>query len=209
MRSIIRTTFAAAIILMGAMDAMAIEEAHYKVLKSSDKFELREYAPHILAETIVDGDQEGAGNKAFRRLFRYISGDNRSQTKLAMTASVSREKAGEKISMTAPVGQQRDGDKWAVSFMMPSLYTLENLPTPDDPLINLRQVPARQMATVRYSGFWSEGNYRDNLKELEEWVRSQRLTSTGDPVWARYDPPWTLWFMRRNEILITIAAGSK
>ena len=135
---------------------MAIEEAPYKVLKSSDKFELREYAPHILAETIVDGDQEGAGNKAFRRLFRYISGDNRSQARVAMTAPVSQEKAGEKISMTAPVGQQRDGDKWAVSFTMPSAYTLETLPTPDDPLITLRQVPARRMAAVRYSGFWSE-----------------------------------------------------
>lgn len=208
MYSIILTVLSAAVILMGAANAMAIEEAPYKVLISSDKFELRDYASHILAETIVDGDLEGAGNKAFRRLFRYISGDNRSQTKVAMTAPVSQEKSGEKISMTAPVGQQHDGDKWAVSFMMPSSYTLKTLPTPDDPLIILRQIPARQMATVRYSGFWSGGNYRDNLKELQEWVRSQGLTTTGDPVWARYDPPWTLWFLRRNEILIPVAVGS-
>jgi hypothetical protein len=199
----------AAFLIIGAANAMAIEEAPYKVLKSSDKFELREYAPHILAETIVDGDQEGAGNKAFRRLFRYISGDNRSQTKVAMTAPVSQEKAGEKISMTAPVGQQREGDTWAVSFMMPSAYTLETLPTPDDPLITLRLVPARRIAAVRYSGFWSEGNYRNNLKELQEWVRSQGMTTSGDPVWARYDPPWTLWFLRRNEILIPVAVDSK
>jgi effector-binding domain-containing protein len=208
MKRTIRTILAAAIILIGVMKSMAIEEAPYKVLKSSDKFELREYAPHILAETIVDGDQEGAGNKAFRRLFRYISGDNRSRTKVAMTAPVSQEKAGEKISMTAPVGQQREGDKWAVSFTMPSSYTLETLPAPDDPLITLRQVPARRMAAVRYSGFWSEGNYRDNLKELQEWVRSQGLTATGEPVWARYDPPWTLWFLRRNEILILVTSGA-
>jgi hypothetical protein len=209
MKRIINTMLSTAFVIIGAANAMAIEEAPYTVLKSSDKFELREYAPHILAETIVDGDQEGAGNKGFRRLIRYISGDNRSQTRVAMTAPVSQEKAGKKISMTAPVGQQRDGDKWAVSFMMPSSYTLETLPVPDDPLITLRQVPSRQIAIVRYSGFWSEGNYRDNLKELQEWVRSQGLTTTGDPVWARYDPPWTLWFLRRNEILIPVAVGSK
>ncbi len=209
MKRTIRTILAAAFILFGAVNIMAIEEAPYKVLKSSDQFELREYAPHVLAETIVDGDQEGAGNKAFRRLFRYISGDNRSRARVAMTAPVSQEKAGEKISMTTPVGQQRDGDKWAVSFMMPSAYTLETLPTPDDPLITLRQVPARQMAAVRYSGFWSESNYRDNLKELQEWVRSQGFTAAGEPVWARYDPPWTLWFLRRNEILIPVAGVSK
>ena len=144
MRRTILIILAAAFTFIGAVNSMAIEEAPYKVLKSSDTFELREYAPHILAETIVEGDQEGAGNKAFRRLFRYISGDNRSRATVAMTAPVSQEKAGEKISMTAPVGQQREGDKWAVSFMMPSSYTMETLPIPDDPLITLRQVPARR-----------------------------------------------------------------
>lgn len=209
MKRTIRTILAATFILIGAVNSMAIEEAPYKVLKSNDKFELREYASHILAETIVDGDQEGAGSKAFRRLFRYISGDNRSRATVAMTAPVSQEKAGEKISMTTPVGQQRDGDRWAVSFMMPSSYTMETLPTPDDPLINLRQVPTRHMAALRYSGFWSESNYRDNLRELEEWVHAQGLTAAGAPVWARYDPPWTLWFLRRNEILIPVAVNSK
>ena len=209
MKRTIRTILAAAFILIGAVNTMAIEEAPYKVLKSSDQFELREYAPHILAETIVDGDQEGAGSKAFRRLFTYISGNNRSQARVAMTAPVSQEKAGEKISMTAPVGQRRDGDRWAVSFTMPASYTLESLPIPDDPLVTLRRVPARRMAAVRYSGLWSESNYRDNLKGLEEWVRAQGLATAGEPVWARYDPPWTIWFLRRNEILIPVANGSR
>jgi len=209
MKGTIQTILAVAFILIGAVNSMAIEEAPYKVLKSSDKFELREYAPHILAETTVEGDLKGAGNKAFRLLFRYISGDNRSRATVAMTAPVSQEKAGEKISMTAPVVQQRVGDKWAVSFMMPSSYTMETLPTPDDPLITLRQVPGRRMAAVRYSGFWSEGNYRDKLKDLQEWIHGQGLTVVGDPVWARYDPPWTLWFLRRNEILIPLSAASE
>jgi len=114
----------------------------YKVLKKDNHFEIRDYAPHILAETIVEGDLEEAGNKAFNRLFRYISGDNRSRDKVAMTAPVSQEPMGDKIKMTAPVGQKRTQGKWAVSFMMPDSYTLETLPVPEDPEVTLRQVPA-------------------------------------------------------------------
>lgn len=187
---------------------MAIEEATYKVLKTSGKFEIREYAPQILAEIVVEGDLEEAGNKAFRPLFTYISGANRSRSKVAMTAPVSQEQASEKISMTAPVNQQPARDKWAVSFTMPVSYTLETLPVPDDPQIALRQVPARRMAAVRYSGFWSEKNYLQNRSELESWIREQGLTATGDPVWARYNPPFTPWFLRRNEILIPVTADT-
>lgn len=195
------------LILTGAMTAMATEEAPYKVLKTDDIYELREYAPQVLAETIVDGDLEGAGNKAFRRLFRYISGDNKSRNKIAMTAPVSQEQKGEKISMTAPVSQQRVQEKWAVSFMMPASYTLETLPIPDDPGISLRQVPARRIAAVRYAGLWSEKNYQLNKGKLEAWIRENRFTVAGEPVWARYNAPFTPWFMRRNEILIPVTAG--
>jgi effector-binding domain-containing protein len=187
---------------------MAIEEAAYKVLKKDNKFEIRDYAPHILAETVVEGDLEEAGNKAFNRLFRYISGDNRSRDKVAMTAPVSQEPMGEKIKMTAPVGQQRVQEKWAVSFMMPASYTLETLPEPEDPKVTLRQVPSRRMAAVCYSGFWSEKNYLRYKLELESWIHEKGLTIVGDPVWARYNPPFTLWFLRRNEILIPVDAGS-
>lgn len=204
----LRIVVSAAVIIMGAMNAMAIEEASYKALKTSGAFELREYAPHIVAETVVEGDLEGAGSKAFRRLFRYISGDNRSRGKIAMTAPVSQEQKGEKIRMTAPVGQQRAGEKWAVSFTMPAGYTLETLPVPDDPTITLRQVPARRMAAVRYSGLWSESSYLRHRQELESWIRESGLTVTGDPLWARYNPPFTPWFMRRNEILIPVTADA-
>jgi effector-binding domain-containing protein len=190
------------------MDAMAIEEAAYKVSKKENNFEIRDYAPHILAETVVEGDLEEAGNKAFNRLFRYISGENRSREKVAMTAPVSQEPKGEKITMTAPVGQQRVQEKWAVSFMMPASYTLETLPAPEDPKVTLRQVPARRMAAVRYSGFWSEKNYLRYKLELESWIHEKGLPIVGDPLWARYNPPFTPWFLRRNEILIPIDAGT-
>jgi effector-binding domain-containing protein len=208
MKHSIRIMLATAVIIFGAMDAMAIEEATYNILKKDNNFEIRDYAPHILAETIVEGDLEEAGNKAFNRLFRYISGDNRSRDKVAMTAPVSQERKGEEIKMTAPVGQQRVQEKWAVSFMMPASYTLETLPEPEDPKVTLRQVPARRMAAVRYSGFWSEKNYLQYKSALESWVHERGLKIAGDPIWARYNPPFTPWFLRRNEILIPLAVGT-
>ena len=200
----IRIVLTILVIIIGATDAMAIEEAAYEVVKKDGRFEIRDYAPHILAETMVEGDIEGAGSKAFRKLFGYISGANRSQEKLAMTAPVSQEPKGEKIAMTAPVGQQSVQGRWAVSFMMPASYTLETLPIPEDPQISLRQVPGRRLAAVRYSGLWSEKNYRRYRQELEAWLQDQGLTTVGEPVWARYNPPFTLWFLRRNEILIPV-----
>jgi hypothetical protein len=188
---------------------MATEEAPYTVIRTDDIFELRDYAPQVLAEIIVDGDLEGAGNKAFRPLFRYISGDNKSRNKIAMTVPVAQEAKGEKISMTAPVSQQSVQGKWAVSFTMPASYTMETLPVPNDPNIKLRQVPARRVAAVRYSGFWSDEKYLLHKEKLGKWIKDNRYTVTGEPVWARYNPPFTLWFMRRNEILIPVTADDK
>lgn len=195
---------AMAILIIGVMDARAIEEAPYTVVKKDGRFEIRDYASHILAETVVEGTLEEAGDKAFNRLFRYISGENRSRANVAMTAPVSQESMGEKIKMTAPVGQQRAQEKWAVSFMMPASYTLATLPVPVDPQVTLRQVPSRRMAAVRYSGFWSEKNYLRYKKALESWIHEKGLTIVGDPVWARYNPPFTPWFLRRNEVLIPV-----
>ncbi|MEI6824782.1 MAG: heme-binding protein [Desulfuromonadales bacterium] len=209
MNLIRRTTAALLLLFTGATTAMATEEAPYTVIKTEDIFELREYAPQVLAEIIVDGDIEGAGNKAFRPLFRYISGDNKSRDKIAMTAPVSQEQKGEKIAMTAPVSQQSVQGKWAVSFMMPASYTMETVPVPDDPNIKLRLVPARRVVAVRYSGFWSEEKYLLNKEKLEKWVKDNRFTVSGEPVWARYNAPFTPWFMRRNEILIPVTTGDK
>ncbi len=195
------------LMLIGAIPAMATDEAPYTVVKTDDIFELREYQAQILAEIIVDGDLEGAGNKAFRPLFRYISGDNTSRGKIAMTAPVSQEQKGEKIAMTAPVSQQSARGKWVVSFTMPASYTMETLPVPDDPNIKLRQVPARRVAAVRYSGLWSEEKYLLNKEKLVKWLKDNRFTASGEPVWARYNAPFTLWFMRRNEILIPVTGS--
>jgi effector-binding domain-containing protein len=203
-RRSIRITLAAIFILISVRGAMAIKEATYTVVEKDNKFEICDYTPHILAETLVEGNLEEAGNKAFRILFRYISGANRLRKKVVMTAPVSQRSQGEKIEMTAPVGQRPVQEKWAVSFMMPSSYTLKTLPEPEDPNITLHKVPARRMAAVRYSGFWSEKNYLRYKSKLESWIQERGFTVVGDPIWARYNSPFTPWFLRRNEILTPI-----
>jgi hypothetical protein len=150
MKLLTRIILAAAVIVTGVVNTMAIEEASYKVLTTSGKFEIREYAPQILAEMLVESDLEEAGNKAFRTLFRYISGANRMRARVSMTAPVSQVQTGENIVMTAPVSQQRARDKWAVSFTMPASYTLETLPVPDDPQIVLRQVLEREELSAEH-----------------------------------------------------------
>jgi len=196
----------AALVTVGVVDSMAAEEAKYEVISADGKFEIREYATHIVAETFVDGDLEDAGGKAFNKLFDYISGGNRSRDKVAMTASVSQQPSGEKIAMTAPVGQQRAAQRWSVSFTMPGSYSMATLPEPEDPEVRLREVPAQRIAAIRYSGFWSEKNYQRHRVKLESWIQTMGMIVVGDPRWARYNPPFTPWFMRRNEILIPVDA---
>jgi hypothetical protein len=194
------------LISVGATDTLASEEASYEVVKKSNHFEIRDYEPHIVAETVVDGTLEEAGSGAFRILFDYISGGNRSRKKVEMTAPVSQQPGGEPIAMTAPVGQQRlPGDKWAVSFMMPRAYTMETLPEPINPKVTLRQVPGRRIAAVRYSGFWSAKGYLRNKLKLEQWIEENGFKAVGEPIWARYNSPFTPWFLRRNEILMPIS----
>jgi effector-binding domain-containing protein len=204
MKRTVPTILLILIFIFGVKSVMATEEAKYNVFKKDNSFEIRDYKPHVLAEIIVEGNIEEAGNKAFNRLFRYISGENHSSNEIKMTAPVSQEPRGEKIKMTAPVSLQPAEGRWAVSFMMPASYTLETLPIPNDPEINLRRVPARRMAAVRYSGFWSGKKYLRYKKMLEAWIQKEGLTVAGDPIWARYNSPFTLWFLRRNEILIPV-----
>lgn len=196
--------WAAIVAALAVGNAVAVEEAEYTVVLKAQDFEVRRYEPHVVAETTVDGDLEGAGKKAFGRLFDYISGGNKTRQKVEMTAPVTQGPASEKIDMTAPVGQQRRNGRWVVSFMMPAAYSLETLPEPDDPNVILRHVPARYIAAVRYSGFWSEQGYRRNLDKLKSWMEKQGLDAVGEPIWARYNPPFMPWFLRRNEVLIPV-----
>jgi hypothetical protein len=184
---------------------MAIEEACYTVEKTDGDFQVRLYAPHVVAEVLVDGTLEEAGNKAFRPLFNYISGANRAKGKIAMTAPVGQQAEGQKIAMTAPVGQEAVSNQWAVTFTMPTNSTFATLPSPTDEKVRLRAIPPRRMVAVRYSGTWSQKRYERNLARLRDWMKTNGLIAAGEPVWARYNPPFAPWFMRRNEILVPTA----
>ena len=189
--------------------AFTAEETKYTVISQTNNFELREYPPQIVAETEVQASLEDAGNKAFRRLFNYISGDNRAQEKISMTSPVTQKASSEKIAMTSPVAQQSTAGGQMVSFMMPDSYTMDTIPVPDDPNVKVRQIPARRMACVQYSGGWSEKRYLRYLAELESWIEENGFQTLGKPIWARYNPPFTPWFMRRNEILIPVDSEGK
>ena len=190
--------------LLVAKSAMAIEKAKYTVVEKEDDFEIRQYDSQIVAETFVEGDLEEVGNEGFRRLYAYISGENTKKQSISMTAPVSQETDSEKIAMTAPVKQEKKDNQWRITFLMPSEYTLETLPEPDDTRVVLTQEPGRLMAAVKYSGTWSKEGYEENRTMLEEYIQKRGLTKAGDPVWARYDPPFMPWFLRRNEVLIPI-----
>lgn len=184
---------------------VGIEKSKYTIVEKQGKFEIRQYEPQIVAETIVDAEFDDAGNVAFRRLFNYISGDNRGKVSIKMTAPVNQKSSSERISMTAPVNQRESEGKYAVSFLMPSRYTMETLPKPLDASVTLRDVPAHKIAAVRYSGTWSRKRYESHKRSLEEFIRDRNLTKTGEEaIFARYDPPFQLWFLRRNEVLIPI-----
>ena len=171
---------------------------------SDGDFELRQYESSLGAETTVEGDFHEVGNEGFRRLFDYISGKNRKKQSIPMTAPVSQEASSEKIPMTAPVNQEKVGGAWRITFLMPSAFTMETLPEPLDSRVKLVKIPGRLMAALNYSGTWSRERYEEKEKRLKELIRQRGLKIEGEPVFARYNPPFMPWFLRRNEVLIPV-----
>jgi hypothetical protein len=188
---------------------MANETPEFKRVRALARdIELRDYSGFIVAQTKVRGNRSDAGNSAFRLLGGYIFGNNVRKSSIAMTAPVMQAQQGsnETIAMTAPVMQAEQGEgEWLVQFMMPRQYSIESLPEPTDPRVTLAQLPARRFAVIRYSGTWSQANYDEHLALLREAVAKAQLQILGEPLWARYNPPLTPWFLRTNEILIEVA----
>lgn len=195
------------VLLMGR-PAMAAEEPVFTVVHQQGAFEVREYPPLLVAEIRLSGDRNQTGNEGFRALAGYIFGGNTRRQKMAMTAPVVQVPAsGETIPMTAPVIQTQEGDVWTVRFIMPRGSTLESLPVPNDPRVHVRALPAARMAAVRFSGLAHDADVRQNTADLKNFLQSQHLRPAGPAVLARYNPPWTPWFMRRNEIMIAVSSG--
>ena len=204
---------------------MAIEEPAFETLEKVEQIEIRQYRPVIVAETFVDGDMSSASNSGFRLIADYIFGNNLSvrgsvgapSEKIAMTAPVSIEPAAssEKIAMTAPVGIEplgiseggmMQGKRWRVQFTMPGEYSMATLPKPRNPAVNLRAVPGKRYAVLVFSGFAGEDKVQQKTDELLAWLKAKGVKAIAAPQLARYDPPWTLPFLRRNEILLEVAA---
>jgi hypothetical protein len=199
--------FAAALAALPVM--AAIEEPAFETVRQSGDFEIRRYGPMIVAETLVEGDLWSASNEGFRVIAAYIFGDNVAPSgagseKIAMTAPVTTEPGAEKIAMTAPVTTEPAGERLRMQFVMPSRYTLATLPRPTDGRVTLREVPATKMAVLRFSWLATEHRVREKTAELLGWVRSEGLEPEGIPRLARYDPPWTLPFLRRNEVMVPV-----
>lgn len=182
-------------VLLTAGAAMAYEEPEYTVSETYESFELRRYEPFLLAETRVRGSFDEAGSEAFGRLFGYIKNDERPEGKIDMTAPVIQQ----------PVARE-DGaaPAYRFAFFMPSEYSREDLPEPADESIRIRQTAERLMAARRYSGTWSEERYRENEKILLDALSEAGFKAIGEPIFARYNAPFSLWFMRRNEVLVEV-----
>ena len=199
-------------VLLGAAGAaVAVEEPEYRIEREYGSFEVRVYSPAIVAETVVTGSFGAGTNEGFRRLAGYIFGANRGGRKIAMTAPVGAEPArgapGTKIAMTTPVGAEKSTDGWTVTFTMPSSLTMASLPVPDDARVRLREVPARRVAAVRFSGTWGAEHFEDAARKLVTDAKAEGLEpADAPPVFARYNPPWTPWFLRRNEVLIPLGS---
>lgn len=165
------------------------EQQPYEVVGTYDGFELRSYPAHVVAEVSVRGSFESAGNAAFRPLFNYISGSNDS---------------GQSIAMTAPVVMRSEGDEHAVAFVLPASMSSEAAPAPTNPSVSIAELPATLSAAVRYSGRWSQSSYDRHLADLLAALERAGLVPVSAPRFARYDPPFKPWFLRRNEIVIDV-----
>lgn len=183
----------------------AVEEPAYEVLRSFGTVELRQYAPYVVAEVVVQGADGDAGSQAFPILAGYIFGKNKGEKKFAMTAPVTQTAAPVKMAMTAPVTQaDAPGGGKLVQFVLPQGVTLDTAPEPLDPRVQLRQVPAQRWAAIRYSGTWSQANYNEHLALLRVALEKEGVATQGEPVLARYNAPFTPWFLRRNEIWLAL-----
>lgn len=198
-----RSPDAPVVIWQGRTVDVVTEQQPYEVLEQRDGFEVRRYPPHLLAQVEIDGSFEDAGNRAFRALFRYITGNNQSQRMVKMTAPVVQQPARtEEIAMTAPVVQiEKTKGRHVVAFVLPASMTLETAPLPLDPDIQVRAVPERMAAARRYSGRWTQSSYQRNLNTLVAAVVADGYVPVGAPRFARYDPPFKPWLLRRNEVI--------
>ena len=192
----------------GMSSARAIEEPTFAVVQKTDVFEVRQYQPYLVAEVTVPGPASEAGSQGFSLLGGYIFGKNKGERKLEMTAPVTQTPqpaAPVKLEMTAPVTQSAAPGGFLVQFVMPKGYTLTTLPEPLDARVKLREVPGNRVAVIRFSGSWSQSLYEEKLQTLRSALSAAGMATVGEPVSSRYNSPFSLPFLRRNEIWLNLS----
>lgn len=180
-----------------------VEKPKYQVTVIANGIELRSYDPMLVAAVQMSGTRKDAISRGFRVLADYIFGNNTLDQNISMTAPVEQQ-AGQKIAMTAPVQQQQGSNSWIISFVMPKKFTLKTIPRPNNEMIKIKEVPAQRFITIRFSGTNSNDNIKQNEKALFNYIAKNKINVTGEPKYAFYNPPWTLPFMRRNEIMVQL-----
>ena len=197
------------LLALATMPSHAIDEPTYSVVQKTEQFEVRQYAPYLVAEVVVPGPASEAGSQGFSLLGGYIFGKNKGERKLEMTAPVTQTSveppAPVKLEMTAPVTQAAAPGGFLVQFVMPKGYTLATLPEPLDARVKLREVPGNRVAVIRFSGSWSQSTYEEQLQKLRGALAAAGMATVGEPVSSRYNSPFSLPFLRRNEIWLNLS----
>jgi len=200
------TSIIALILVVGVLAGPVmsnVEKPDYKVIQSEQNIEIRQYEPMIIAEVEVDGKREDAIRDGFRLLADYIFGNNTVQQVISMTAPV-QQKENQKIAMTAPVQQQSMGKSWRMSFVMPSKYRLDSLPVPNNNRVRLKEILTKKFVVIEFSGINSNENVTKHENQLMNYIEANQINIIGSPKYAFYNAPWTLPFLRRNEVMIEI-----
>lgn len=200
------TSIIALILIVGVLAGPVmsnVEKPDYKVIQSEQNIEIRQYEPMIIAEVEVDGKREDAIGDGFRLLADYIFGNNTVQQVISMTAPV-QQKENQKIAMTAPVQQQSTGKSWRMSFVMPSKYSMDSLPVPNNNRVRLKEILTKKFVVIEFSGTNSSENVTEHENQLMNYIEANQIKIIGSPKYAFYNAPWTLPFLRRNEVMIEI-----
>ena len=184
---------------------MATAESRYATEATTAEYDIRWMDPVLVAETTIQADFDDAGQQGFRLLAEYIAGANHARPGAPVAARKGLLPFSEKMAMGVPVSQIQTQRGFLIQFTLPAYYTMASLPMPTDHRVHLREIPARRVAVCTYTGSWSQASFQKHRSELLAALKRDGIVTVGEPMFARFNSPLQLWFLRRNEIWIEVA----